>query len=404
MPKHRIAIVTTWFPPNTGVAVNRMEAFAKYLGDDFDLEVFTIGSATETVEKNGYRVHYFCTASFWDRFKHNSSDRKFIHNLKSVVQLIRHRLGASSYNRWKKWCINQLEKRHSDQPFQVVISSYAPSEPHEVVSEFKDNHKEVKWVADMRDEMSLNPYVDEHERNRLKVLEDSFKGKIDAITSISGPILNGFQEIFGPNVICVEIRNGYDHDVKSRTGSFNDQFTLTYAGTFYGKRKPDILLETIAELWNEEKLTRNLKIKFVGTSKNFNAPKEVLEKIELIPQVGYIEAVNIMAESDCNILLNPPTGTAGQFSGKVFDYISVQKPVLALVDTKDVAAELLNDIGVGFCADFYDKDAVANALLEVQEIWLNKKVLNVEEAKISSLHRSVEVNKLRTLLTKLIAD
>ena len=41
----KIALITTWYPPINGIAVNRMNAFANYLSERFEVEVFCLGKS-----------------------------------------------------------------------------------------------------------------------------------------------------------------------------------------------------------------------------------------------------------------------------------------------------------------------------------------------------------------------
>ena len=72
MTKVRIALITVWFQPNNGVAVNRMNTFANYLGKDFNLEVFTLGKENKTISTDFGKVHYLKTNRFWDKIKHKT--------------------------------------------------------------------------------------------------------------------------------------------------------------------------------------------------------------------------------------------------------------------------------------------------------------------------------------------
>ena len=46
--KPHIVLITTWFPPQKGVAVNRMYAFAKYLENfNYKVSVITITTGNE---------------------------------------------------------------------------------------------------------------------------------------------------------------------------------------------------------------------------------------------------------------------------------------------------------------------------------------------------------------------
>jgi hypothetical protein len=92
----------------------------------------------------------------------------------------------------------------------------------------------------MRDEMSMNQMLNERDRLYYRKIEEKIGVNADLVTAVSKPILDGFQAIF-KSTTCqfLEIRNGFDHDF-TPIQVHNELFTLVYAGTFYGKRKPDV--------------------------------------------------------------------------------------------------------------------------------------------------------------------
>jgi len=65
--KLHIAIVAPWFPPQKGVAVNRIASFAKYLKTDkTEISVFTIAENNkESSQSSGsFDVHYLKNNAF----------------------------------------------------------------------------------------------------------------------------------------------------------------------------------------------------------------------------------------------------------------------------------------------------------------------------------------------------
>ncbi len=397
--KERIALLTVYFPPQQGVAVNRMSAFAKYLSDDYDVEVFTLGNDNTTL-KDSQLIHYNAAPRIFDRIQHKQSDGKVMHHVKTLINIIMIYLGISKYRSWSKKCRKQLLKRHQENPFDVVISSFAPVEAHEVAFLLKKNHPSVFWIADMRDEMSRNPFALKRVKYKLRKKELQFQNYIDVVTTVSEPILRDFMLLM-PGVKSFEVvRNGFDHS-KVPSHYRNDQFTMLYAGTFYGINKPDRFLEMIESLLRENRI-ENFKIRFLGTSKNFTIPKLLEPYVEFIPKVTYDEAIIEMDRADCNLLFCPPFETKGRYTGKVFDYISVEKPILALIDTEDVASDLILDINTGKVGDFYDMEKAKENLLTIYNEWKNKVEYSIDSDKVKGLHRKVQIEKIKSLISNRI--
>lgn len=401
MDKKRIALITTWFPPQNGVAVNRMAAFAKYLSSDFEVDVYTIGNEDRDELKDFGTVYTRSSHSFLDRIKHKSTDSRLKHHAKTILNILSIKLNLSTKSAWKKKVINLLKENHEKRNYHVLLSSFSPVEPHDIAFSVKSKFPELIWVADMRDEMSSNPFMHGSTKRKMRARELRYAPLIDAITTISRPIMDDFRTLFPALENFEEIRNGFDHDEIPK-GNFNEIFTMVYAGTFYGKRKPDVFFQVLKGLIQERKIDKPIKIQFIGTNHNFNIPVELNEFVEFIPTVSYRDSIDYINNADCNLLFNPPLGTKGQFSGKIFDYISVEKPILAMVDIEDVAADLIIEHNAGIVCDFYNQQEIEGAFLKVYRHWQKKIAFPVNHEKTASLHRKAQVIKLRGLIQKLL--
>ena len=397
MRRKRIALISVWFAPNSAVAVNRMNAFAKYLGTSYELEVFTLGKTTRTEQKEFGTVHYFSTSKLMDKLEHSSSDGKLIHFFKTALNVVASKLGVSKYDTWRKKTVKALLKRQMESPFDIVISSYAPIEPHDIAFEIKQKYPKVKWIADMRDEMSKNPFISVRVKAKLEQRELKFANEIDALITVSEPILEDFKTIFPKVSHFEEVRNGYDHNVLP-SKEFNDKFTIVYAGTFYSSNKPVLFFKQLEALIRSGEIGRDIHLKFVGTHKNFDIPSLIVPFVEFIPKVEYIKAIEFMRNADCNLIQCPPFDTKGRYTGKLFDYLSVERPILGLLDKEDVAAELIWEHQAGFVADFHNEEEIRKALLDAYGLWKNKEHLPIKSDKTKELHRKHQVDKLKQLI------
>ena len=80
------------------------------------------------------------------------------------------------------------------------------------------------------------------------------------------------------------------------------------------------------------------------------------------------------------------------------------KPIIAIIDKTDVAAQLIQEIGAGFVADFNNIDEIEKAIGDAYQLWKEKKSLPMDKEKIPLLHRKHQVKKLEALIDKLLAE
>jgi glycosyltransferase involved in cell wall biosynthesis len=78
-----------------------------------------------------------------------------------------------------------------------------------------------------------------------------------------------------------------------------------------------------------------------------------------------------MRAADVLLLLVPRAGGRGLsvVSGKVYEYLAAERPILALVPPEGDAATLLRDTGSAWIADPDDEAAIAAAIAEAAGAW-----------------------------------
>ena len=81
--------------------------------------------------------------------------------------------------------------------------------------------------------------------------------------------------------------------------------------------------------------------------------------------------LELQRDSEALLLLIPEAGGRGKgvLSGKVFEYLAAERPILALVPPEGAAAELLRETGAGWVADPDDPAAIADALSSIASEW-----------------------------------
>jgi glycosyltransferase involved in cell wall biosynthesis len=85
--------------------------------------------------------------------------------------------------------------------------------------------------------------------------------------------------------------------------------------------------------------------------------------IQVRPQVNHRTAIDLMRAADALLLVSNTTpGAEATVPGKLFEYLAVGRPVLAIAPPDSSTADVLNHTGGGWLAPAGDPDAIACAL------------------------------------------
>jgi len=95
------------------------------------------------------------------------------------------------------------------------------------------------------------------------------------------------------------------------------------------------------------------------------------DRLELHPYVPRREALALQRDSEALLLLIPDADGRGRgvLSGKVFEYLAAERPILAAVPPDGAAAELVREIGAGVIAAPDDVPALVAGLTDLRARW-----------------------------------
>jgi glycosyltransferase involved in cell wall biosynthesis len=95
------------------------------------------------------------------------------------------------------------------------------------------------------------------------------------------------------------------------------------------------------------------------------------DRVELIEHLPRPESLRRQRDPDARLLVIPEAGGRGRgiLSGKVFEYLAAERPVLAVVPPDGAAAQLVRDTGAGVVAAPEDVDGIRDALVELHARW-----------------------------------
>jgi glycosyltransferase involved in cell wall biosynthesis len=234
----------------------------------------------------------------------------------------------------------------------------------------------AEWVADLRDSILAHPHR-RSESRLVRAKEKTAEGvarlvaaRVDAIVAVADAIADEARTL-GPKGRVLTIANGCDFDDFAGLEYHRwKRLRITNAGSFFGKRNPRPFLQALAD-WGLEDVTARFVGDFRSSDREFIESLGVGDRVELIPYVPRRESLALQRDSEALLLLIPEAGGRGRgvLSGKVFEYLAAERPILAVVPPDGAAAALIRETGAGVIAAPEDVDAIRTGLEELHARW-----------------------------------
>lgn len=251
---------------------------------------------------------------------------------------------------------------------------------------------DVPLVFEQRDGWAGNPYYDAG-GSLLTRIEARALRAADAIVVVT-PAMADIAARLHPRLrdrVRV-LENGFDPVVLEQRGApaaGGDTLTLVHAGSIYGERSPDRLLEAIRRTPGRFRLV----LAGAGAEAVPAAPD-----VDVRAAVPWSDAIRLQAGADVGVVLHSDDPTAQP--GKLYELLALGKPVLALVEPGNATDRLLRDVGQGAgCVRFDDVDAIAAGLQRLADA----PPAPVPEAALARWDRSRITERLVALLEELTA-
>jgi glycosyltransferase involved in cell wall biosynthesis len=170
---------------------------------------------------------------------------------------------------------------------------------------------------------------------------------------------------------CLFLPNGYDeadfaHLVPKHTA--HDRIRLLHSGLVYPwERDPRPFFRALARLKAECQInsdTLSIDFRACGFEAEYQKDVEGLriqDLVHFLPHLPYRDSLQDAAEADCLLLLQ--AGCCDhQIPAKAYEYLRLNKPILALTTHNGDTAGLLNEAGGATIVDITDESAICTAL------------------------------------------
>ncbi|MEJ2543779.1 MAG: glycosyltransferase [Calditrichaceae bacterium] len=266
----------------------------------------------------------------------------------------------------------------------------------------------IPVILDMRDPWTANPYkihpTPYHYRKDLKI-ELKTISRIEFGVSAYESLIHFYKKRIRnfETASWTVIPNGFDEsDFKKLTNASlsNDKFNIAFSGTFYSHiNNPSPFFKAIKKL---DKNVRN-KILFhhIGKSQ-LNLPKLISKfglenNIKLWGYLSHKDCIMKLNQMDafCFILDDHNKNRINTIGGKVYEYLRLKKPILALVPENGEAADLIKKTKSGIVISPHNTDKICITLDE----WVDGNT-NLKFSDIGSFSREKQAQQFLRVINR----
>jgi glycosyltransferase involved in cell wall biosynthesis len=381
----KVLLVTRHFPPGSGGGVQRPLKFATHL-PALGIETHVLapepaGSAPADAELELptrawiHRVRYVGPRE--GRPSERLLAKQGVSRLGTQAALLGRRLLVPDENvPWSTFALPVAVRLVRREGIDVVLTTSPPPSLHLLGAAVKRTTG-AAWVADLRDPLTSHPHRRGYESQLARLKETTVGGvgrlvasQADAIVAASDAIAEEARAL-EPKGKVVTIANGCDFDdFAGLEHHASDRFRITHAGHFQGKRDPKPFLRALAESGLDDVVAR-FAGDFRESDREYAEELGLGDRIELLGNVSRRRSLELQRDSEALLLLIPDSGGRGRgvLTGKIFEYLAAERPILAAVPPDGAAAQLVRDTGAGVVVAPEDVDALREALRDLRLRW-----------------------------------
>jgi glycosyltransferase involved in cell wall biosynthesis len=385
----RVLMIAHHFPPAGGSGSNRALAFARYLPMYGWRPTVVTPDAAWSANADapllaevprGLRV---IRTRSWERSQEASSTRapetdvaanqprpiRARHLRSQLGHLVRF---PDAHLGWLPFALGAAVR----QPYEVAYSSSGPFTSH-LIGLLLKRRLARPWVAELRDGWYLwnraifpdyPPWRDALERR----LESAAVRQADRVVLVTERMAEAFGAQYAdlPRDHFAVVQNGFDpaQFTYPAPPERSDSWVLLHAGALYYGRTLAVFLDAVGRVAaTNARFARDFHLQLLGTLDQA-ARAEVARSglsgaIDILGQTGHEKAIRAMRAANALLLVaNTTPGAEATVPSKLFEYLAVGRPVLAIAPTNSSTADVLRQTGGGWLAAADDVDAIACAL------------------------------------------
>ncbi|NJE03842.1 glycosyltransferase [Thermococcus sp. MV11] len=422
--KRTVVVMSYYFPPYPAVGGLRVRGIARYLPKyGWNVIVITPNLGIQPDEEfNIVQVEKQSTLLNLTKRRSNSTPlRSGTSKIKDIPRHITRLISQNDtlsslildlimfidYIRLRREFLKTFDELYKKQEINAIISTSPPEVTHMIAHEISQKY-DIPWIAEYRDLWSLNLHP-RWRRTRIgRLISQAIELKstqyAHSIVVVDEVFKKDERSLIKDKPIVI-IKNGFDpRDVPSvpKEKREQDKFIITYTGSFYkSKRNPLPMAYAIDELVQTKALPKE-KIQL-----NLFGPNLAEETLKILREFEFVNTGVLPREEarrwqmDSNVLLLLLAEEDYQaIPAKLFEYLSVGKPILAVgpIENKMIE-EILNKTGLGIFVTSGDKEALKDAIVS---LYYHKIKIKPRKDVIEKYSQIEMARKISRMLDKII--
>ncbi len=310
---------------------------------------------------------------------------------------------------WIQPSIQFLKKYLTENPVDIIASTGPPHSMHLIAKDLQESMN-IPWVADFRDpwtnidfydQLKLTRWADKkHHRLELEVIRQA-----QCVTTVTQNDAEDFLTKGAQNTICIP--NGFDDEFNPNV-RVDSRFSLVHVGSIPPARNHDILWKAIQSLCQTHPLfAEHFKLRLIGKT-DISVRKSIVEygiekQCELIEYMPHADAIAAQQSAQMLLLLVNNSGNAKSIlTGKFFEYLAAQRPIVAIGPEDGEMNRILQDSGSGSCIDFENQSKLESLLLDHFKTYLDQGTLTVQSSGIEKYSRKNLTEQMSQVFNQVI--
>jgi len=394
--KRWVLLVTYYFPPAGGAAVQRFLKFARYLpAHGWQPVVLTVrpedaaypARDPELLEEVPPDVPVIRTRA-WDPYAayarllgqrkeeavsvgfagrpHRSWKEQLARWIRANLFLPDARVG------WVPFALRALPRLLRQYPIEAVVTTGPPHSTH-LIGYQAHRRYGLPWVADLRDPWTGIDYYEMLPMTRWARRIDAWLERWVLQTAsqrvVVTPAMQRALEARGLPAVLVP--NGFDPaDFEGLQPRPSEHFWVTYAGSMNPARNPEALWQALRSLNDATRLRVRLIGMVDASVHRAIAQHGLTDRVEVLPFLPHRQVLQYLLDSALLLLVvNRVAGNAWIITSKLYEYLGAGRPVLGIGPVAGDAAAVLRETKAGEMFDYDDVEGIAAYLRRHYEAW-----------------------------------
>ncbi len=404
MPRRKLLLVAYLFPPTGGVGVQRAISFVKYL-PPLGCEVIVLTARNPAAPATdpsllaripkGTAIHRTFTPEPTFEFREKiqlalgqaGRPRTTQQDLSSpslfgrLKRALRHgaewMLCPDPQCVWIPFALREARRLVRDQGIDSVLVTAPPFSAFQVGVQLKREFPHLKLICDFRDQwvgyLFQPGSAGSRRKQRVLQLEREAVETADSVVSVTNSWVQQLRERY-PNQHAAKfhcVPYGYDPEVFTpapERAASDGILRITYAGSVSDDYiySPRYFLEALDGLPAE--IRTRIEVRFIGRAA-INTRPLFANRDGGVKLLGFMAQENVARQlGDADVLLLI-VGDANAQAGKLFEYLAVGRPILALAPPEGEIGRLIRQARAGWCVPHNDTGAIRNLLVSVFRQW-----------------------------------